>query len=292
LLPPPNEAHRGTTRHGLPRHAHHPGAAAPTSKLHQEPSPASMPTAATSNHRQTTRAEGGRLADPKPVALHHVEDTSSETTTPPSSVLAGAPRKVGSNTTSSKTGGRDVPPSHPPSRAKGLSRHHLECPKRKHQQHQRQAARPIAGPDRPTRACPAHLHLRIHRTRHAPPHRHLGDGWCHRKKIGPDWGERSRSAAVHAAGVLQTALTKHQQPRSSTSVRGRRHGFCAWTSRPTVPQPLRPTLGASMNEGRPLPPSVAAPAAAAARAGGSSGEGAQACEILKVLLLIVQTDKL
>jgi hypothetical protein len=62
---PPHETHHGTTRQGAPRHAHHPGAAAPASKLHPEPSSTSTPPVAISNHRRTTGAEGGQLADPK-----------------------------------------------------------------------------------------------------------------------------------------------------------------------------------------------------------------------------------
>jgi hypothetical protein len=35
-LSPPHKAHRGTTRHGAPRHIHQLGAAAPKSQLHRE----------------------------------------------------------------------------------------------------------------------------------------------------------------------------------------------------------------------------------------------------------------
>jgi hypothetical protein len=123
--PPPHEAHRDTTRHGAPRHAHHPEAAASTSKQHPQPVLPSTPPAATSNHRRATGAKDGQLANSKLVAPHHAKDTISETIAPPSSMLAGAPPKVGSNTTSSKTDGHDTPPIHPSSRARGLSRHHL-----------------------------------------------------------------------------------------------------------------------------------------------------------------------
>jgi hypothetical protein len=63
-------------------------------------------------------------------------------------VLAGASPTAGGSSTSSKTGGRDAPPIHPPSRARRLSRHHLGRWKRQQQPRRTRPAKPIAGPDR------------------------------------------------------------------------------------------------------------------------------------------------
>jgi hypothetical protein len=92
------------------RHARRPGIAAPTSKLHPEPSTNSTPPASTSNHRWTTGAAGGQHDDPKIAAPHHAADTGSVDS--PSQLHASrSTTQKGSFTTSSKSGGHDAQPN-------------------------------------------------------------------------------------------------------------------------------------------------------------------------------------